>query len=158
MTIRFTLNEHSVEFAGDPAMPLLWYLRDHARLTGTKYACGIGACGACTVHVDGRAARSCVTPLASLAGKRVTTIEGVFATEGGAAAAVRDAWMAADVPQCGWCQVGQVMSAIDLLAQKSEPSDADVASITNLCRCGTYPRIRDAIARAAKARREGARS
>jgi isoquinoline 1-oxidoreductase alpha subunit len=158
MAVRFTLNEQAVEFAGDPAMPLLWYLRDHARLTGTKYACGIGACGACTVHVDGAAQRSCVTPLASVAGKRVTTIEGVFAAEGGVAAAVREAWIATDVPQCGWCQVGQVMSAIDLIARKPEPSDEDVASITNLCRCGTYPRIREAIARAAKARGEGART
>ncbi len=157
MTIRFTLNESALEFAGDPAMPLLWYLRDHAGLTGTKYGCGIGACGACTVHLDGRAQRSCVLPMAGIEGKRVATIEGLVASAEPAAAAVRAAWSAVDVPQCGWCQVGQVMAAADLIARTSDPSDEDIASITNLCRCGTYPRIREAIQRAAKTHREGAR-
>jgi isoquinoline 1-oxidoreductase alpha subunit len=157
MAIRFTLNERAVEFDGDPAMPLLWYLRDHAGLTGTKYGCGIGACGACTVHLDDRAQRACVMPMAAIEGKRVTTIEGVFALGDGVAGAVRDAWLAIDVPQCGWCQVGQVMSAIDLVSQKPQPSDEDIDSITNLCRCGTYPRIREAIQAAARARREGVR-
>ncbi len=155
MAIRFTLNGRDVEFSGDPAMPLLWYLRDHAGLTGTKYGCGVGACGACTVHLDGAAQRACVLPMAAMAGKRVATIEGVLALKDGVALAVQAAWLEADVPQCGWCQVGQVMSAIDLIARKPEPSDADIDAITNLCRCGTYPRIREAIQRAAKARREG---
>ncbi len=157
MPIRFTLNESAVEFAGDPVMPLLWYLRDHAGLTGTKYGCGIGACGACTVHVDGRAQRACVLPMAGIEGGRVATIEGLIASGDEAARAVRAAWSEVDVPQCGWCQVGQVMAAADLIARKDEPSDEDIASITNLCRCGTYPRIREAIRRAAKSRREGAR-
>ena len=157
MTIRFTLNESAVEFAGDPAMPLLWYLRDRAGLTGTKYGCGIGACGACTVHLEGRAQRACVMPLAAIEGKHVVTIEGLIASGGQAAQSVRSAWAEVDVPQCGWCQVGQVMAAADLIARKDEPSDEDIASITNLCRCGTYPRIREAIRHAAKTRREGAR-
>ena len=157
MAIRFTLNDAAAEWSGDPAMPLLWYLRDHAGLTGTKYACGVGACGACTVHVGGRAQRACVTPMAALEGSQVATIEGVAAAKSGPAAAVLDAWLALDVPQCGWCQVGQVMAAIDLIARRPSPSDEDIASITNLCRCGTYPRIREAIQRAAKAHGEGAR-
>ena len=157
MTIRFTLNERAVEFEGDPAMPLLWYLRDRAGLTGTKYGCGIGACGACTVHLEGRAQRACVMPLAAIEGKHVVTIEGLIASGGQAAQSVRSAWAEVDVPQCGWCQVGQVMAAADLIARKDEPSDEDIASITNLCRCGTYPRIREAIQRAAKTRREGTR-
>jgi len=155
MAIRFALNDRDVAWDGDPAMPLLWYLRDHAGLTGTKYGCGVGACGACTVHVDGAAQRACVMPVAGLEGKRVTTIEGVAQSDDRAAVAVREAWVELDVPQCGWCQVGQVMAAIDLVSRSAEPSDADIASITNLCRCGTYPRIRAAIARAAAARRAG---
>ncbi len=157
MAIRFTLNEQSIEWGGDPAMPLLWYLRDHAGLTGTKYACGIGACGACTVHLDGAAQRSCVMPMAGLEGRQITTIEGLVASSDAVAGAVCAAWAELDVPQCGWCQVGQVMAAADLIAREADPSDEDIASITNLCRCGTYPRIRDAIRRAAKANREGAR-
>lgn len=155
MAIRFTLNERAAAWEGDPSMPLLWYLRDHAGLPGTKYGCGVGACGACTVHLEGRAQRACVVPMAALAGKRVATIEGVVASGDPVAAAVQEAWLALDVPQCGWCQVGQVMAAVDLVAQKPDPSDEDIASIANLCRCGTYPRIREAIQRAAKARREG---
>jgi len=158
MAIRFTLNEKAIEWSGDPAMPLLWYLRDHAGLAGTKYACGVGACGACTVHVDGAAQRSCVMPVAGLEGKRVATIEALAASNDRAAHAVLDAWKELDVPQCGWCQVGQVMAAIDLVARKPAPTDADIASITNLCRCGTYPRIREAIRRAAAQSRERGQS
>jgi isoquinoline 1-oxidoreductase alpha subunit len=144
MAVRFTLNEQAVEFAGDPAMPLLWYLRDHARLTGTKYACGIGACGACTVHVDGAAQRSCVTPLSSLEGKRVFTIEGISA--GAIEPLLQQCWREEDVPQCGWCQPGQIMAALSLLWEKKHAvSEADLDALTNICRCGTYPRIRSAI-------------
>ncbi len=143
MPIRFTLNGSGVEFAGDPAMPLLWYLRDHAGLTGTKYGCGIGACGACTVHVDGRAQRSCVMPVSGAAGKEIVTIEG---GEGRVFEAVRKAW--ASVPQCGWCQTGQIMAAADLLLRTRALSDEEIESISNLCRCGTYPWIRAAIQRA----------
>ena len=157
MAIRFTLNERPARWDGDPQMPLLWYLRDHAGLTGTKYGCGIGVCGACTVHVGGRAQRACATTVAGISGERVTTIEGLVASEDPVAVAVRDAWIAADVPQCGWCQVGQVMAAVDLLRRRAEPSEDDLAAITNLCRCGTYPRIREAILRAARARRREAR-
>lgn len=130
----------------DPSMPLLWYLRDVLRLTGTKYGCGIGACGACTVLVDGKATRSCLTPMKSLWGKAVTTIEGL---EGETLHPVQQAWIENDVAQCGYCQAGQIMAAVDLLSRKSKPSDKDIASIGNLCRCGTYPRIRSAILRAA---------
>lgn len=143
MAIRFTLNESSVEFAGDPAMPLLWYLRDHAGLTGAKYGCGIGACGACTVHVDGRAQRACVTPLAGIEGKRVTTIEGL--SSGKIETLLQQCWREEDVAQCGWCQTGQIMAASDLLSRKPDPTDADLDELSNLCRCGTYPRIRRAI-------------
>lgn len=131
---------------GDPSMPLLWYLRDVLRLTGTKYGCGIGACGACTVLVDGKAARSCLTPIQAVADRAITTIEGL---EGDTLHPVQQAWIENDVAQCGYCQAGQIMAAVDLLSRKSKPSDADIASIGNLCRCGTYPRIRNAILRAA---------
>ena len=131
---------------GDPAMPLLWYLRDVLRLTGTKYGCGIGACGACTVLVDGKATRSCLTPIESLSDKAVTTIEGL---EGEKLNPVQQAWIENDVAQCGYCQAGQIMAAVDLLSRKRKPSDKDIAAIGNLCRCGTYPRIRSAILRAA---------
>lgn len=143
MTIEFTVNGKSVTFSGDPEMPLLWYLRDHARTTGVKYGCGVGACGACTVHLDGGAVRSCSIPVASAAGHSITTIEGL--ANGGTLHALQKAWIEADVPQCGYCQAGQIMAAADLLARKPEPSDADIAALTNLCRCGTYPRIRKAI-------------
>ena len=151
MSVRFTLNERQVAFDGDPAMPLLWYLRDHAGLRGTKFGCGIAYCGACTVHVDGQAARSCVTPVASLEGKQVTTIESLG---NGRLHAVQQAWIEEDVPQCGYCQAGQLMAAADLLARVPEPTDDDIATITNLCRCGTYPRIRKAIYRAAATLKE----
>jgi isoquinoline 1-oxidoreductase alpha subunit len=147
MSVSFTLNGKSATFNGDPDMPLLWYLRDHARLTGTKFGCGIARCGACTVHVDGKATRSCVAPLRSIEGRKVTTIEGL--ADGTKLHAVQQAWIEEDVPQCGYCQAGQIMAAVDLLARKPDPGDDDIATITNLCRCGTYPRIRKAIKRAA---------
>jgi isoquinoline 1-oxidoreductase alpha subunit len=131
--------------AGDPSMPLLWYLRDTLRLTGTKFGCGIGACGACTVLIDGKAARACMTPLQSVTGREVTTIEGL---EGAQLHPVQQAWIEHDVAQCGYCQAGQIMSAVALLSRKRKPSEADIAGIGNLCRCGTYPRIRSAIQRA----------
>ena len=148
MAIELTINGKRVNFSGDPAMPLLWYLRDNARLTGTKFGCGIGYCGACTVHVDGMARRACVTPMSKTAGHAVTTIEGLAGA--GTLHPVQQAWLDEDVPQCGYCQAGQIMTAVDLLRRKPEPTDADIAELTNLCRCGTYPRIRKAIRRAAR--------
>ncbi|MES2989582.1 MAG: (2Fe-2S)-binding protein [Pseudomonadota bacterium] len=144
MATDFTLNGKPTSFDGDPETPLLWVLRDHMGLTGTKYGCGIAQCGACTVHLEGKSRRSCVTPVSTVAGKKVTTIEGV---EGKAAEAVQSAWMAIDVPQCGFCQSGQVMSAIGLLAQKKRVTDEDIdnAMAGNICRCATYQRIRQAI-------------
>jgi isoquinoline 1-oxidoreductase subunit alpha len=137
------------DIASDPAMPLLWVLRDGLNLTGTKFGCGIAACGACTVHVDGQAARSCVTPVGAVAGKAVTTIEGLGAKDH--PHAVQLAWLAEQVPQCGYCQSGMLMAAAALLARNRKPSDADIdAAMTNLCRCGTYPRVRAAIRQAAK--------
>ena len=147
MPVELTLNGRRISFGGDPSMPLLWYLRDHARLTGTKFGCGIGYCGACTVHVDGSAARSCVTPMSSVAGKAILTIEGLAAE--GRLHALQEAWIEEDVAQCGYCQAGQIMAAADLLRRRPQPTDADIATLTNLCRCGTYPRIRRAIHRAA---------
>ncbi|MGH6886457.1 MAG: (2Fe-2S)-binding protein [Geminicoccales bacterium] len=147
MTLRFSVNGIEREFAGDGDMPLLWYLRDHARLTGTKFGCGGGFCGACTVLVDGAAQRSCLLPVAGIAGRKVTTIEGLG--ERGLHA-VQKAWIEEDVPQCGYCQAGQIMAAVALLERVPDPSPADIDTITNLCRCGTYTRIRRAIARAAR--------
>ena len=146
MSVRFTVNGVAREFGGDGDMPLLWYLRDHARLTGTKFGCGGGFCGACTVLVDGAAQRSCIFTVAAAAGRRVTTIEGLGAS---GLHAVQKAWIEEDVAQCGYCQAGQVMAAVSLLERNPDPSPADVDTITNLCRCGTYVRIRRAIARAA---------
>lgn len=143
---RFRLNGREVEFQGDPDMPLLWYLRDHAGLTGTKFGCGIGQCGACTVHVDGQARRSCLVPIAGIDGRDVLTIEGLGAK---GLHAVQQAWIEEDVPQCGYCQAGQIMAAVDLLKRMPAPDDDAIAGLTNLCRCGTYPRIRRAIKRAA---------
>ena len=148
MALSFTLNGRPVEFDGDETMPLLWYLRDHAKLTGTKFGCGVAACGACTIHVDGRATYSCVTPVSAAAGRNVTTIEALASD--GQLTAVQRAWIEEDVPQCGYCQSGQIMAATDLLARKPNPNDEDIATLTNLCRCGTYPRIRKAIKRAAQ--------
>ncbi|HUG03616.1 MAG TPA: (2Fe-2S)-binding protein [Steroidobacteraceae bacterium] len=147
MSLRFTVNGVDREFAGDGEMPLLWYLRDHARLTGTKFGCGNGICGACTVLVDGAAQRSCVVPVSAVAGRSVTTIEGLG--ESGLHA-VQKAWLEEDVAQCGYCQAGQIMAAVALLEKTPDPAPADIDSITNLCRCGTYVRIRRAIARAAR--------
>ena len=146
--LHFWVNDAEHSHAGDPAMPLLWYLRDAAGLTGTKFGCGIGACGACTVHVDGRAQQACVTTVASIAGRRITTIEGL--AQANALHPVQAAWIEADVPQCGYCQAGQIMAAVDLLRRVPAPDDTDIATITNLCRCGTYPRIRTAIRLAAQ--------
>ncbi len=141
--------------AVDPDMPLLWALRDVLGLTGTKFGCGVAACGACTVHVEGQPQRACVTPLASVAGKPIRTIEGL--AEDGRLHALQRAWIAQQVPQCGYCQSGMLMAAAALLARNRSPSDADIdAAITNLCRCGTYPRIRAAIQLAAALLRNGA--
>ena len=142
--------------AVDPAMPLLWVLRDVLQLTGTKFGCGVSACGACTVHVDGQAVRSCVTPLSAVEGKAVRTIEALGAP--GQPHALQAAWIAHQVPQCGYCQSGMLMAAAALLSRNPDPSDADIdAAITNLCRCGTYPRIREAIKTAAHKLRSGGR-
>jgi isoquinoline 1-oxidoreductase subunit alpha len=146
---------HALPEADVPAeMPLLWVLRDVLHLTGTKFGCGVAACGACTVHVDGLAVRSCVTPVGTVQGKPVRTIEAL-----GTAAqphALQKAWVDHQVPQCGYCQSGMLMAAADLLAKNRNPSDADIdAAITNICRCGTYPRIREAIKSAAKQLRSG---
>ena len=144
---KFTVNGklHSLDI--EPEMPLLWALRNEIGLTGTKYGCGIAQCGACTVLVDGKAVRSCVLPVSGAEGKAITTIEGL-ATEG-RPHPVQEAWVAEDVPQCGYCQSGQILSAVALLRQKPQPTDADINTITNICRCGTYVRVRRAIHRAA---------
>lgn len=153
MTIAFELNGRRTEFDGDPEMPLLWFLRDHAGLTGTRFGCGVAACGACTVHLDGAAVRSCSLPMAAVADKRVGTIEGL--AQGDTLHAVQQAWIEVDVAQCGYCQSGQIMAAVDLLNRHPDPDDNQIAALTNLCRCGTYPRIRQAIRRAASLLREG---
>ena len=137
---------HNVEV--EPDTPLLWVLRDSLSMTGTKFGCGIAQCGACTVHVDGVAMRSCSVPVASVAGKNITTIEGLASADG-KLHPVQAAWVAEDVPQCGYCQSGQIMAAAALLKEKPNPTDADINGITNICRCGTYIRIRRAIHRAA---------
>ena len=137
-----------------PDTPLLWALRDHLSITGPKFGCGMGLCGACTVHLDGRPVRSCITPVSAVAGRKITTIEGVAATPEGQA--LQAAWIAENVPQCGYCQSGQIMSASALIAGNSNPSDADInaAMSGNVCRCGTYARIRTAIKRASRTLRE----
>jgi isoquinoline 1-oxidoreductase alpha subunit len=147
---RFTVNGQPVHYRLDPETPLLWALRDASNLTGTKYGCGSGECGACTVHVDGRAARSCQVALASLEGSVVTTIEALSHDR---SHPVQQAWVANAVPQCGYCQSGMIMAAAALLDSNPNPGDAEIdAAITNICRCGTYPRIREAIRRAARIR------
>ena len=146
--IELTINGEKFRHTGAPDMPLLWYLRDVLRLTGSKFGCGVGQCGACTVHVAGKAQRSCLLPMSALAGQSVTTIEGIASGED--LHAVQQAWIEEDVPQCGYCQAGQIMATIDLLKRKAQPSDADISQLTNLCRCGTYPRIRKAVKRAAQ--------
>jgi isoquinoline 1-oxidoreductase alpha subunit len=139
-----------------PDTPLLWTLRDVLGMTGTKFGCGAGLCGACTIHLDGQQARSCITPVSASVGKRITTIEAIGVTPAGKR--IQAAWLALDVPQCGYCQSGQIMSASALLASKAKPSDADIdaAMAGNICRCGTYPRIRAAIKRAAGVNDTGA--
>ena len=155
MAIRFKLNGKDASFDVDPQMPLLWLLRERAGLTGTKFGCGIAACGACTVHLDGAAVRSCVLPAAAVDGKAVTTIEGL-ATAGGDRVGerlhrVQRAWIELQVPQCGYCQSGMLMAAAALLAEHPQPSDEQIdAAMTNVCRCGTYVRVRKAIGEAAK--------
>ncbi len=154
MTMELHVNGKVTNVDVDPSTPLLWVLRDSLHLLGTKYGCGMAQCGACTVHVDGNAVRSCVMPVAALAGKKVTTIEGL---QGPAGDACRQAWTEIDVPQCGYCQTGQIMSASVLLAEKKEPTDADIDACMagNACRCATYVRIRSAIHRAAAITRGG---
>ena len=150
----FDLNGKSIEISADPQMPLLWALRENLGLKGTKFGCGMAFCGACTVHLNGAPIRSCVTPLAAVAGQKVTTIEGLAAVE---LHPVQRVWLELDVPQCGYCQSGQVMSAVALLAGNPNPSDAEIdqAMSGNICRCGTYHRIRQAIHRAAALMQEG---
>jgi aerobic-type carbon monoxide dehydrogenase small subunit (CoxS/CutS family) len=146
--ISLILNGKRASIDAEPQMPLLWALRDLLQLTGTKYGCGVSVCGACTVLVDGAPVRSCMTPLADCAGKRVTTIEGL-ATDG-RLSTLQEAWIAEQVPQCGYCQSGMLMAAAALLANTPRPTDAQIdAAMNNLCRCGTYPRVRAAIHRAA---------
>jgi aerobic-type carbon monoxide dehydrogenase small subunit (CoxS/CutS family) len=153
--IKLTINEKAQEIDAADDTPLLWVLRDQLGLTGTKYGCGMALCGACTVHIDGAPTRSCVTPIGAVAGKSITTIEGL---SGDRSHPVQQAWMEIDVPQCGYCQSGQIMSAAALLAKNKSPSDADIdtAMAGNLCRCGTYVRIRKAIHRAAELAGKGA--
>ncbi len=146
--IKLKVNGVSRQFDGDPDMPLLWYLRDDIELTGTKFSCGMGICGSCTVHVNGAPARACVTPMKSMEGKSVLTIEGLSATGDHP---VQKAWKTCAVPQCGYCQSGQIMQAVALLKQKPKPTDKDIETAMegNICRCGTYQRIRQAIKLAA---------
>ena len=148
MAVTLTINGKSETVDAAPGTPLLWVLRDHLKMTGTKFGCGVAQCGACTVHIDGQPTRSCITAHDSLGGAEITTIEGV---DGRAADAIRDAWVENQVPQCGYCQSGQIMSATALLAENSNPSDADIdnAMSGNLCRCATYMSIRRAIKDAA---------
>jgi isoquinoline 1-oxidoreductase alpha subunit len=146
--VQLKVNGTTKQFEGDPEMPLLWYLRDMLELTGTKFGCGQGLCGACTVHVDGAPTRSCLTSLQSVAGKTVLTIEGLSAT---GTHPLQQAWKQCAVPQCGYCQSGQIMQAAALLKEKPKPNDRDIdeAMQGNICRCGTYQRIRQAIKQAA---------
>ena len=147
---RFTINGKAVDIAVSPTTPLLWAIREQVGLTGTKYGCGIAQCGACTVHLDGAAIRSCVVPVAAAEGKQVTTIEGL--ASGSTLHKVQKAWLDHEVPQCGYCQAGMIMAVAALLKQKPKPTDADIdAGITNICRCGTFQQVREAIHAAAKA-------
>src|SRR5947209_3562204 len=157
MATTFTLNGARQSVNVDPQMPLLWVLRDTLGMTGTKFGCGMALCGACTVHINGAATRACVTPVASVAGKTVTTIEGLSPDTTNP---VQLAWIEEDVPQCGYCQSGQIMAVASLLAKTSKPSDADIdeALRNNICRCGTYSQIRRAIHRAAEIKANGGRA
>jgi isoquinoline 1-oxidoreductase subunit alpha len=152
--VKLVVNGKPVSVTAEPDTPLLWVLRDKLGLTGTKFGCGIAQCGACTVHVDGEAKRSCVMPIDELAGKSITTIEGLATPD--QLHAVQQAWIVENVPQCGYCQAGQIMSTVALLAANPAPTDDDIDSAlsANLCRCGTYPRIRKAVKRAAEAMRK----
>ena len=146
--MNITINGKARQFEGEPDMPLLWFLRDELELTGTKFGCGMGLCGACTVHIDGQAARSCVTPMSAVADKKITTIEGLSVK---GEHPLQKAWVSCNVPQCGYCQSGQIMQAAALLKSKPKPTDRDIDQSMqgNICRCGTYQRIRQAIKLAA---------
>jgi len=148
--VEFEVNSKKVTFDGDDDTPLLWVLRDALNMTGTKFGCGTGQCGACTVHINGAARRSCVTQVASVSEQSITTIEGLASADD-ELHPVQQAWLENDVPQCGYCQAGQIMAAVDFLKRYPQPSDADIDNnISNICRCGTYVRIRKAIHRAAE--------
>jgi aerobic-type carbon monoxide dehydrogenase small subunit (CoxS/CutS family) len=148
MAIAATVNGKAVQFTGEPDTPLLWAVREELGLTGSKFGCGIAACGACTMHLDGQPVRSCSVQIADVAGKQITTIEGLKGADG-TLHAVQQAWLDVQVPQCGYCQSGQIMAAVALLSQNGKPSDEQIdEAVTNICRCGTYPRIRAAIHRA----------
>ena len=149
LTLTVNGERHELDANIDPDTPLLWVLRDELRLTGTKFGCGIAQCGACTVHVNNQPRRSCITPVRSVDGQQITTIEGL---SGRVAEVIQAAWISIDVPQCGYCQSGQIMSAVTLLSEKAKPSDADIdgAMAGNICRCATYVRIRQAIHNAAE--------
>lgn len=147
--MKITVNGKAVDFDGDAETPLLWVLRDHLNVTAPKFGCGAGLCGACTVHLNGEAIRSCLTPVSAASGKSVSTIDGVPEK---ISKPIKEAWIAEEVPQCGYCQHGQMMSAAALLSKNKNPSDADITNAMdgNICRCGTYSRIRKAVKRAAK--------
>ena len=148
--MRLNINGKTLELDVDPDQPLLWAIREQAGLTGTKYGCGVAQCGACTVHIDGKAVRSCSYPVSGAVGKKITTIEGL--AQGGTLHKVQKAWLEHEVPQCGYCQSGMMMAVAALLKEKPKPTDADInAAITNICRCGTFQQVRAAIHSAAKA-------
>lgn len=151
--MELNINGNNLQVDVEGGMPLLWVLRDELHMTGTKYGCGVSACGACSVLIDGEAVRSCTLPVSAAEGKTITTIEGI--AEGGQLSAVQQAWIEEQAPQCGYCQSGMIIAAEALLAQNPDPSDADIdTAVTNICRCGTYERVRKAIKRAAKSRAE----
>lgn len=147
---RLNINGRTYDIDVEPGMPLLWAIREHVGLTGTKYACGVAQCGSCTVHIDGATVRSCVMPVSAAEGKKITTIEGLAVD--GVLTKVQKAWLDHEVPQCGYCQSGMIMAATALLNSKPKPTDADIdAAMTNICRCGTFQQVREAIHAAAKA-------
>lgn len=151
--VQFKINGKEMRYDGDPAMPLLWYLREDAGLKGTKFGCGVAQCGACTIHFNGNAMRSCVVPMSAVDGAEITTIEGL--ADGEELHPVQEAWVELDAPQCGYCQTGQIMATAALLSNNSNPDDEDIdRAITNICRCGAYYRIRKAIHRAAEIKKE----